>query len=265
MSEENKHLSDELRDLLRLDGYPVAVKLIDKLEEFERLHLQHPKQPSALCRVVVWARYARRRYLCTANDLTQCWGGLATLGLAEMPEDVREGKRYAGWELINEDASRKFVEALPKFEVGTYKAVLISSLEICPINPDVVLFFGNSAQITVLNAAYLYDKGGDLTFKMSTAVGCAYAITEPIKTGKPNLVIPCNGMRLLALPNENDIIFAIPFMFLKDLLNGVKFLHQRGGPRYPPGWQHIYWQPEPPITYITDPKGPGPIWLMRQK
>jgi uncharacterized protein (DUF169 family) len=253
-----KVLSDEFRDLLRLSGYPVTVKLLKSIEGFEEFR---PKQPFALCQFISLAWYRRSCYLGTAESLSGCWGGLTFTGIAEMPANVKDGKRYAGWQFLNEDVSRKFAETLPKFEVGTYKAVLISPLEICPTNPDVVLFYGNSAQMTVLCGAYLYNKGECLNFRISGTAGCSHAVVEPIQTGKPNLVVPCNGYRLMALQNDTDLIFAVPFKSLEELLDGIKFFRERGGPTYPPGWQHLTWEAKPPITYITDPKGPGPVWL----
>jgi len=261
-SERNKALSDAFRSLLSLAGFPVAVKMLKELNGFEKFA---PKQAFALCQLISLARYSRSTYLGTADSLGLCWGGLAVTGMAEMPADVREGKRYAGWQFLNEEASRKFMEALPRFEIGSYKAILISSLETCPVDPDIVLFFGNSAQMLVLCSAYSYDKGECLTFRQPPTVSCAYAVVEPIRTGKPILVLPCNGFRLLALPNETDLIFATPFGSLEALLEGIKFLRRGGGPMYPPGWQHLTWQPKPPIIYITDPKGPGPIWLKGKK
>ena len=258
-----KTLSDEYRDLLRLDGFPVAVKFLKTLEGFEKI--RRPEKPLVLCQLISLARYRHRTYLGTADEMGLCWGGLAATGIAEVPVDVQEGRRYAGWMHLTEEYSKKTIEAIPKFKAGTYKGVLISPLDVCPTDPDVVLFFGNASQMLALCTGYLYDKGGALTFNTAGIVGCAYAIVTPIQTGKPSLVIPCNGMRLLALPSDTDLVFAIDFESLEETLRGVKFLRKRGGPAIPTAWQHIGWKAEPPLLYITDPKGPGPIWLKPEK
>ncbi|MGQ9515473.1 MAG: DUF169 domain-containing protein [Thermoproteota archaeon] len=258
-----KALSNAYRDVLRLDGFPVAVKFLKILEGFEKIW--RPKSPLALCQLISEARYRHQTNLATADEMGLCWGGLAVTGIAEVPVDVKEGRRYLGWMHLTEEVSKKTIEALPKFKAGTYKGVLISPLDACPTEPDVVLFFGNASQMLVLCAGYLYNKGGSLTFKTAGLVGCAYAVVEPIQTGKPSLVVPCNGMRLLALPSDTDLAFGVPIEALEELLEGAKFLRERGGPAIPTAWQHISWKVEPPLLYITDPKGPGPIWLKSKK
>jgi len=258
-NEKLKSLSDSFRDLLRLDGFPVAIKMLKTLDGFEKIH--RPDKPLALCQLISEARYRHRTNLATSDEMGGCWGGLAVTGLAETPPDVREGKRYAGWMHLNEEVSRKVINALPKLDVGVYKAVIISPLDVCPTTPDIVLFFGNVSQMLVLAAGYLYNKGETLTFETAGLVGCAYAVAPPIKTGKPSLVIPCNGMRLIALPSDTDLIFSLPTNSLEETLEGIKFLRERGGPTVPTSWQHITWETQPPLSYITDPKGPGPIWL----
>ena len=83
------------------------------------------------------------------------------------------------------------------------------------MEPDAVLFFGNASQMLVLYAAYLRERGGYLTFAVSNQAGCAGATVIPIRDGRPNLVIPGNAWKLLALPSNTDMIFSIPGSLLR--------------------------------------------------
>ena len=262
-SEKLKSLSTGFTELLMLEGYPVAVKLLKDVKGFESI--RKPANRLAICQIFSQARYVHRTILATEKEVSGCWGGLVVTGLAEIPKDVQSGERYAGWTFQNPEVARKAVEALPKFDVGEYKAVLVSPLDICPTDPDVVLIFGNAARMLALSVGYLYDKGGLLEFSTVGIAGCGYAVVTPMKTKKPTVILPCNGMRLLALPNDTELVFSLPFELAEEILEGVKFLKENGGPRIPTFWQHINWEPLPTISYITKPEGPGPVWLKRKQ
>ena len=91
-----------------------------------------------------------------------CYLAPQIVGLGEAPKEA--WKRYVGWQMSTEEAAKKAYEAVPKLKPGEYSGVLISPWEWCPVEPDVVIFFGNASQILIIVAAYIYDKGGTLSF-----------------------------------------------------------------------------------------------------
>jgi uncharacterized protein (DUF169 family) len=174
----------------------------------------------------------------TAEDLC-CYAAPRILGFRELPKEP--WKRYLGWHFDNEEAGKKSFEKYPAFPIGEYSAVLISPLGRCPVKPDVVIFFGNVAQVMVILLAHFYDKGGELSFRVNGMFACGDAIVTPLQQGAPNVVLPGNAWRTLALPSDTDLIYSVPGSLLEENLAGIKYFRERGGARYPVLWQHLDW------------------------
>ena len=245
LRKELKRISDEYFRLLRLDGYPVAVKLFKDEEAVKRLekkfgHIRRFKGKNlALCQLICQAYYLGRVRIGTAETVGACDAGAAGIGLINLPLDLKEGKRYVGMYHINDEVGRRVLSELPMLDPGETKAVLVSPLERCPIEPDVVLLIGKPAQLFLVIPAYLHDKGGRLNFSGCGMFACLDIIVGAIRAEKPVIALPCNGFRIWGgLASEIDIACGIPGKLLQSLLEGLKFLY-KGGIRFPPAWQFI--------------------------
>jgi len=175
-----------------------------------------------------------------------------------MPEEA--WKRYVGWQMATEEAAKKTMDAVPRFKLGEYSAVLLSPLQRCPVTPDVVILFGNVSQMLVIIAAYLHSRGGCLTFGASGIGVCGTVIVSPIQDKKPTLGIPGNAWKLLALPSDTDLVCGIPAELLEEMAENAQFMRAHGGSRYPPAWQHVDWDVQPPIGDLLKEDG-RPGWL----
>ena len=252
---KNKELAKQYKDLLCPEGSLVAVKMLKDLEgweDFKRL-----KKARTLCQSICQTRYIGRSMLIGPGD-NACYAVDACFFGKEMAKDAH--KMYVGWQFSDEDAAKKTFEALPTFssEDG-YKAVVLTPLEKCPVEPDTVIIFGNASQMLVLYAAYLRPRGGDLTFAAGNNGTCLRLIVSPIREQKPKLVIPGNAMKMLALPSNTDLIFSIPGFLLEEIVEHGRQMRNTGGSRYPVAWQHIDWDIQPPISSLLQ-KG-GPDWI----
>lgn len=258
MLNRNVDMSERYKDLLCPEGSLVAVKMIHDVSAWKEA--KRPRNPRTLCQFISQTRYVGRTIFATADDIS-CYLAPDPLFGVKMPDDA--AGRYVGWQFSTEEASKKTLDQVPRFEPGKYKAIFLSALDRCPVEPDAVLFFGNASQILVLYAAYLRDRGGHLTFNVSTHAGCASATVIPIKDGRPNLVIPGNAWKMLALPSNTDMIFSIPGLLLEEIAENATKLRATGGSRYPAAWQHLDWQIQPPIADLLGREGGGPSWLRR--
>jgi len=235
---ELKRISDEYTKLMKLRGHPVAIKLFKTAAEFEGLKVKRLDKVLAVCQVLAQAHYLGRVRLGTAKELDLCPPGSAMMGLRELPEAWKTGEFYVGMYHTSKEVGRKAVDALPKFKAGETAGILFSPLEKCPVDPDVVLFWGNVAQALMIPRGYLYNKGGSATASTVALCGCLDAVVTPIQTKKPNIALPCNGGRLLGDPDENNLWAAAPGELLEDVLDGIKFT-VKAGVTYPTAWQHI--------------------------
>jgi uncharacterized protein (DUF169 family) len=196
--------------------------------------------------------------IATAEDVSACYAAPRILGFGELPKEP--WKRYLGWHFANEEAGKKSFEKFPAFSLGEYKSILISPLERCPVEPDVVIFFGSAAQLMPIILGYLSDKGGELKFRVNGMFACGDAIVTPMKDKRPNIVVPGNSWRILALPSDTELICGLPGELIEENLAGIKFLRSKGGARYPLLWQHLDWGPLGTITEVLRPEG-LPTWL----
>lgn len=243
--------------MLRLTSYPVAVKLFEEIADFEKVRYKGKsvmlqQKRLAVCQIFAHARYYGRLNAATREKLDLCRLGADAFGFPVTDYT----KVYSGTYFDCDETARKMIETTPKFKRDLYKVILVAPLEKSPIYPDVVLFYGNTAQILRLVHGYLYDKGGRLEFSSSGDAGaCADPVVIPMETGKPSIGIPCNGGRVLSWPSDNDLVCGVPGGLLEEVLKGVEATHFGPGQiHYPVAWQHIDWEPQPPVTDFLHPE-----------
>lgn len=257
----NQNLVKEYQELLYPEGYLVAVKLLKNQKEIEALgRVKHADGRNMFCQLLTQAWYLGRARL-IGKDEQKCYAAERAFGMGETVEDAH--KRYVGWQFKTEEAALKAFEAIPMFPMGAYEAVFLSPLETCPVAPDVVVFFGNPAQMLVVLAAYLADRGGTFTMESNNQASCASIIVGPMLEKRPKIMIPGNALRLMGLPNVDYLACGIPGDMMESLAENMRFLRNMGGSRYPPAWQHIQWEPQPPIADLLKREGGGPSWLRK--
>lgn len=254
----NQEMAQQYKDLLCPDGHLVAFKMISNLDGWEKFTNRKPRRPRTLCQMLSQTRYIGRTILTEAEDLS-CYAVPALFFGEEMIQGA--AMRYVGWQFETEEAAQKSFDALPRFEKGRYRAMFMTPLERCPVEPDTVLIFGNASQMLVLYSAYLRNKGGDFSVSLGNQATCVRVTVGPIKEGTPKLSIPGNGWKLLALPSNTDLIFSIPGNLLEEIAKNAWTLRNTGGSRYPAAWQHIDWDIQPPIGDLLKTEGGGPTWL----
>lgn len=257
--QELSSISNRYNDVLRLTSHPVAVKMIEHMEELQEAKDEKGRVVRSIgegkftvCQLLAQARYLGRTIAGTAESLSMCLPGAAAVGFQELPEGFPDGHVRAYY--TDEEIARKNLAAIPKFEAGKYVAMLASPLETMPIDPDIVLFFGNTAQIYRFIHSYLYNKVGRLEFSSSGLVGCSDLIVAPLRSGKPGVALPSNGGRLASWFSDEEAACGVPAEILEDVLEGLEFTH-RGGIRYPITWQSIEWEVQGALRRVMQGKG----------
>ena len=249
-------LSEELSRYLVLQGFPVAVKMVRDVSDLERMYhrdkpIRRLSKRLMVCQLLAQARFYGRIVAGEDKNLNVCRLGGDAMGF-EVDDYTHV---YAGTYFNTYDAARKMIETMPKFERGKYRAMVVAPLDRAPLQPDVVVIFGNAAQMLRVANGYLYNKGGRLDFSCSGDAGvCSDPIVIPMQTGKPSIAIPCNGGRMLSIPNETDLVCGIPFNVLGEVIEGIKFTAVNVPVQYPTAWQHIDWEPQPPILHFLRPE-----------
>jgi len=246
--------------IVMFGSFPVSVKMLETAEMLDEIKdekgrpIKQVDNIIAPCQLIAQAHSWGTVQGGTANALSMCTGGSAYMGFREMPEEWYD--TYCRAYYPTEQLSQKTVDDCPKFQPGTYSAMVAAPLERTPVDPDVVIFFPNPAQLYMLTAAYLYNKGGAIDAQFSQAWGCCGPmVAAPVNTGKPNIFTPDNGARIIAFSSDNEMTFSIPGKDLDDFMDGLEFVYKGKMMRYPTAYQHINAKPGGPMGAALEGKG----------
>ncbi|HJJ73774.1 MAG TPA: DUF169 domain-containing protein, partial [Methanocorpusculum sp.] len=131
-------ISAELKELIGLEGSPVAVKIAQSPEDIPE-GIPEIEETTRHCRMVSLAREGQVFYATDAKH--QCGGGAWALGLREKGATLKTGQHYfklGKYETIN--SSRRTMEGVPSLPQESY-ATIYAPLEKANFEPSVVLIF----------------------------------------------------------------------------------------------------------------------------
>ncbi|MEW6034871.1 MAG: DUF169 domain-containing protein [Chloroflexota bacterium] len=232
MNEEKANWKDVVRhmeSLLRLKTFPVAFKLLEDPGELAKNRwLRRPEKKATLCQLITLVRVFDWTVGATAEDfvLPACPNIIGLTG--EMPEQVRDGTfRSLVWCRTREDG-KKFEDSIPRIPAGRFKAVMLAPLAYEPFQPDMVLIYGNAAQMILVVNALQFDDYERLQFFCVGESSCSDAIAQCYLTGKPSLTIPCWGERRYAEVQDDELVIALRPEQVRKVERNLIELYQRG-------------------------------------
>jgi uncharacterized protein (DUF169 family) len=218
--------------LLRLKTFPVGLKMFTTAEALTaNPWLRRPSEKLSLCQLITIVRTFDWTVGATAEDLVTP-GCAAVLGLAELPPYVRDGTmRSRVWLETKEDAAtcEAVIQRIP---VGTYEAVILAPTAYDPFEPDIVLLYGNPAQMSLLINAIQFDRYERLTFFSVGETSCSDVIGRCFVDRVPALSIPCYGERRFGHAADDELAIGLPAEDCARILNNLEKLFRRGI-RYP--------------------------------
>ena len=218
--------------LLRLRSFPVAMKMLEKKAQLlEVPFLRRPENKVSMCQLINLVRNFDWTVGADAEDFTlpTC---SSILGLNELPSCHSDGTfRSIVWVQTKEDGKR-FEAAIPRIPTGKYEAVAMAPLVYDPFEPDIVLIYGNPAQLILLINALQFEDYEVMDFHCVGESSCSDAIGRCYLTGKPQLSIPCYGERRYGHAQDDELVMALPASHMEKALRGLEVLYRRGV-RYP--------------------------------
>jgi uncharacterized protein (DUF169 family) len=231
-----RELGKTLTDTLRLQCFPLAVRLVKGEGEFP----EGTRRPSLLnMRVTMCQGFAMSRRIGWTVGLTvedmKCVPNLIAYGFAEL-EDPRvflEAFRAMNYYETDEIAE-KALSTMPTLEPGKYRGIAISPLAWTKIEPDLVMAYCNSAQAMRLIQATVYKTGERITTPLSgLGASCLEGVLRTFLTKKPGLVIPGAGDRVFGTTQDDEVIFTMPKEMILDIVSSLKKAGYEKGVRYP--------------------------------
>ena len=224
-------------DKLRLLTFPLAIKYFkDESEIPEETGIIQPskiQQKFALCQAFTIARRWGRTVVMTFED-NHCITSSFVHGWEYMP-----GKEILKSQIISKYHSGPSAELSVQLLFGQYInkesmekvkgniGFIVSPLHKTNIIPDVILCYGNPAQITHIIHALEYE-GRNLVkdqFFLGYGESCIKGVLIPYISNEIHVVLPGTGDRTLSMTNENEMAIGFPakklFYIMKNLFKSA--------------------------------------------
>lgn len=146
------------------------------------------------------------------------------LGLVEPPEFFIKGYLRYPDSVESLEAGETWAREFPRFNLEEYIGLVYSPLTKITFDPDVIIIYCNSIQLTKIleGLEYKAERGRDIDVRISPHAPYVYALVLPIRSGKCQLSIPCGGSRRHAGIHDDELIFSIPKEKLEDFILGLE-------------------------------------------
>jgi len=220
MEQEQVKVCCELSAMLRPKTYPFGVKFFESLNGRPTWTIR-PRHPMNTCQITSVVRYYGRPMYFTAEDMACIVGGV-TMGLIPEPDSMKNGE-IAKMLHADIESSQSFTSKVPKISFGKFKAVAVALMSKINFEPDLVVMYGNTAQVMRIVQGYLYKKGGRVEFSTGGEWSlCADSIAQAFVKQDISLCLPCFGDRKTALAQEDEVTVAFPYSLYNEIIGGMK-------------------------------------------
>ena len=216
------NIGESLEKILRPQTYPLAVKLVKDKSEFPE-KTRRPEQKIAVCQALTISRRYGWTMGITEED-SGCPAVSMAYGWTKIVDEPTLVQFFLGAGYASDEAAAKtIVENLDRLEPGKYGGVVISPLTRTKIVPDVILVYGNPAQIMRLIQGAMHKEGKKVKSELAGMVAsCTGGIVRTFNTGECQVVIPGNGDRIFAANYDDEMLFTIPAAKAEDIINGMR-------------------------------------------
>lgn len=215
-------IGKSLEEILRPQTYPLAVRFVHDESEFPE-KTRRPEDKIAICQALTLCRKYGWTMGITDED-SGCPGASLTYGWST-PLDKSQLAQFfyiAGY-ASDENGAQRIVENLDQLESKKYGGIVISPLTRTKVIPDVILVYGNPAQMMRLLQGAMYKEGKTLKSDLSGLMAsCTAGIIRTLNTGQCQLVVPGNGDRVFAATQDSELLFTIPSMLAETIVTGMK-------------------------------------------
>jgi uncharacterized protein (DUF169 family) len=243
---DTREIARVFRDLLRLETQPVAMRFVPRGEELKRKPLPFKLN---ICQLISMARHQGRVSVGVPSSMV-CSIGAACTGLIDTPAPFRDGTAAVGKYVADMEAGRTFFGNTFKLgDTGAgYDALMFAPLgEAAGFTPDVVLFYGNPAQIMRLVHATLYRTGEKVSADTVAEAAVCSAAGYALATGRPAIGFPCAGDRRFGGTQNHELVFVTPFDRIEGMAEALQELAE-AGPLFPIP-PNVMWTPSMPPAY----------------
>jgi uncharacterized protein (DUF169 family) len=229
-----KTFYESLEEHIRPTTFPVAVRFLRNGEEpppKARRPLADMQRHVTVCQGWALARKYGWTTLLRPEDM-KCPLGALVAGFAAPNAYYDEGNLCAGMYTADEQAGARSEASVEKFKPLEIDGIVFAPLQRADFTPEVVIIYGNAAQVMRLVAAALWKKGGRIQSSFAARMDCSDHLVVPLRTDEWQVILPCNGDRIFAGAQDDEMAFSLPWGKAEELVTGLAGTH-KGGIRYP--------------------------------
>lgn len=218
----NSEYSKIIKDAIKLSVSPTAVKIYQKetdaKKDFKKIdeNIMH-------CQAIITAGKDKSFYA-TCNELG-CPFGIATLGLTEIPEELKSGQQFDKMNVASsQEVGEKLYKQVPKIEEPV-EAIAYMPLEDARIDADVVVIIAKPRQIFDLIRAHAYINGERIDCNVGgTQSLCGDIVADTYNMGLSRISFGCMGSHLATELRDDEVIMSIPFIKLEEFTNALSIV-----------------------------------------
>lgn len=217
--EDYRKAGNNVYDKLRLLTFPVAIKFIKEYSEIPKKAQQPSKlnQKLSLCQSFTMARRWGTHVAMTFEDNACITSSLVHQWKKVSREDIIESQVISEYhkdkkaEIRIQSQLKDLATEESYNKIKDHKGFVVSPLHKTYDNPDIVLIYGDPAQITHIIHSLTYE-GKHLVESPFIGYGesCIKGVLLPYVTGEPQVVLPGTGDRTLSLTKEEEMAIGVP-------------------------------------------------------
>ncbi len=218
--DKNLDYANTLKDVLKLRGEPVAVKLIKEGEEYPAGY-EEPVTQLSHCQAVFRAKKGESFKLPLACE--NCMVGASALNMAPTPEKVATGDFHAG--IGMHDSKEAAAKMIADRLVVPFKTVgeVVCPLKDADFVPDVVVIGDIPERCYWVVPLSTAEKGGRASFSTSPFQCCCEdVVAVPIATDAPNISLGCFGCRKKTDMAADEMAVGIPYRMIPGFADHLK-------------------------------------------
>jgi uncharacterized protein (DUF169 family) len=227
----------KLKEALRLRTEPFGVTFLNEVSSLPD-RVRRPSQvfgkKVTICQGITMARVYGWPVGLTQDDLI-CVPGMLAFGFTPATDPIMELAQLfceVGYSPELGPALKE-LEALPRFGPQEISAIYLCPLERLTLPPQVIVVYGNPAQLMRLIQAATFSFGERVCGDFSGKVECASSLIGPYRRGKFIVTIPGQGERIFSMTQDDELVVSFPSKDLEGLLTGLKEAARKIGARYP--------------------------------
>jgi len=234
VSDSLRLLDEALARYVRPDTFPLAIRMLKPGEALPE-GVKVPSKTMGEQWIVCQSIGVARRYgwsIAVGKEDVICPLAAIAFGFRKPNEDYEKGCVSVGMYCKDGTAAANLEAATWRFEPGTYDYICVAPLNRANFEPHVVAIYANSAQVLRLVHASLYKRGGRVASTSGGRLDCAEIVIQTLTTNEPKVILPCNGDRVFGMAQDNEMAFAFPWAYAREIIEGLEGTH-KGGTRYP--------------------------------